>query len=62
MKTKFFSEDTQSNLEKAVNNFILGKQIINISYTIAPNIFHSYGLSRYQVANYKHCCCVVYEE
>ena len=62
MQTKFFSADTQINLAKAVNNFILGKQVINISYTIAPKEFYIYGECSYQVAVYKHCCCVMYEE
>lgn len=62
MQTKFFSADTQFNLEKAVNNFILGKKVINISYTIAPNEFYRYGERNYHVAVYKHCCCVMYEE
>ena len=62
IQTKFFSADTQINLEKAVSNFIIGKDVINISYTIAPNEFYMYGERSYQVANYKHCCCVMYEE
>ena len=63
-QTKFFSADTQINLEKAVNAFILGRSIINISYAIAPSkLVIRNGVASYQdVIDYKHCCCVLYEE
>lgn len=50
MKTKFFREDTSYELESKVNNFINGKKIVNISYSVVP-----YGYS------YVHCCCVLYQ-
>lgn len=64
MQTKFFSADTQINLENAVNAFLCGRNIINISYTIAPSELKvQNGVWSYQTAtSYKHCCCVIYEE
>ena len=51
MKAKFFREDNTFDLEKTVNNFIKGKNIINISYSVAKC---GYG--------YIHCCCILYKE
>ena len=64
IQTKFFSADTQINLEKAVNAFILSRNIINISYTIAPSklVVKNNIASIQDVIDYKHCCCVMYEE
>lgn len=61
-QTKFFSANTQTNLEQTVNNFMLGKHITSITYSIAPSEFYMHGENNYQVAHYKHCCCVMYED
>ena len=50
MKTKFFREDTSYELESKVNNFIYGKNVINVSYSVVPL---GYG--------YTHCCCILYK-
>lgn len=60
-QTKFFSADKQINLEKVVNNFMVGKHIISITYSIAPSEFNMHGENNYQVVHHKHCCCVMYE-
>lgn len=50
-KTKFFSDESPLSLQDKVNKFILDKEVVSISYTVAPC---GYG--------YKHCCCVLYDE
>ena len=49
LKTKFFREDSGFALERAVNNFIQGRLVVNISYSVAPRGYE-----------YVHCCCVLY--
>lgn len=51
LKTKFFQEDHQWDLEEAVNKFIRDKNVISVSYTVAPC---GYGRTHY--------CCVLYED
>ena len=48
-KTKFLKAEYIDELEGEVNMFIQGKDVINISYTVAEC---GYG--------YVHCCCVLY--
>ena len=49
-KVKFFFEESQRELENKVNEFIQGKNIINISYstnTVGYNVWH-YCVTMYQ--------------
>ena len=50
-KAKFFKEQVQYNLDKAVNDFIKDKNVVNISFSVAQCGY-----------SYIHCCCVLYNE
>ena len=51
MKIKFFEVYDVWELEDEVNKFILDKDVINISYSVAQCGYE-----------YKRCCCVLYRE
>lgn len=49
LKTKFFRENSSFDLEREVNNFINGRLVVNVSYSVAQCGYE-----------YIHCCCVLY--
>lgn len=50
-KVRFFRNESQYDLEKAVNDFIRDKNVVNVSYST-----NTVGYSIY------HYCCVLYME
>lgn len=50
-KVELFREYNESKLQSTINDFIKDKEVINISYSIAPC---GYG--------YVYACCILYHE